>query len=281
MIVLMYHHVLPTETEHSVTPKQFKEQLILLKSKGYSFVNADHIESYVSIKNKKTIAITFDDGWLDNWAYAVPILEELKIPATIFLVTKWPQEGEKRTLEQITNLSSLTHHAAMQKIRNNEYDNVIMRWSEVQQLARNSLFSIQSHSHEHGDNWLNLNDIAAIKKDLKASKYALKKRLGINSKQLSWPRGKFSSKSYEIAKVEGYQFQYSTIMGINNSRNLQTRLIRRLNVSNVDANQLDRSIKYVSVPIFGSLLSIAHKLKAFVRLRSDLKLKHISIWLRL
>jgi peptidoglycan/xylan/chitin deacetylase (PgdA/CDA1 family) len=38
---------------------------------------------------KRCAAVTFDDGWKDNFDYAFPVLKELKIPATIFLVSSW------------------------------------------------------------------------------------------------------------------------------------------------------------------------------------------------
>ncbi len=38
---------------------------------------------------KRCAAVTFDDGWSDNFDYAYPVLKELKIPATIFLVNGW------------------------------------------------------------------------------------------------------------------------------------------------------------------------------------------------
>ena len=39
--------------------------------------------------NKFNISITFDDGYKDNLSYVLPILNELNVPATIYVITKF------------------------------------------------------------------------------------------------------------------------------------------------------------------------------------------------
>ena len=68
---------------------KFKEQLVFLK-KNYNLVSLDNLLSFE--KNKKaSISITFDDGYKDNLTNALPILNELKVPATIYVITKFFQ----------------------------------------------------------------------------------------------------------------------------------------------------------------------------------------------
>ena len=37
----------------------------------------------------RELAITFDDGYRDNFENAVPVLEQLSLPATFFVVSRW------------------------------------------------------------------------------------------------------------------------------------------------------------------------------------------------
>ncbi|MRT32352.1 hypothetical protein FGX01_00105, partial [Xylella fastidiosa subsp. multiplex] len=44
----------------------------------------------------KSIVITFDDGYLDNWVYAHPILQKYHMHAVVFIVTSWTGDGPAR-----------------------------------------------------------------------------------------------------------------------------------------------------------------------------------------
>jgi peptidoglycan/xylan/chitin deacetylase (PgdA/CDA1 family) len=91
--ILNYHRICSDEDlkkqndELSVSVSKFKEQLIFLK-KNYNFVSLD---DFLNLKKgeKSKITITFDDGYKDNLTHALPILNELNIPATIYIVTKF------------------------------------------------------------------------------------------------------------------------------------------------------------------------------------------------
>lgn len=84
--VLMYHlidnDVWSPYSGLFVTPSVFSEQIELLRSAGYSFIFAD--EPFKAAE--KQIALTFDDGYADNYTDLFPVLKEKNVPATIFLV---------------------------------------------------------------------------------------------------------------------------------------------------------------------------------------------------
>jgi peptidoglycan/xylan/chitin deacetylase (PgdA/CDA1 family) len=108
--VLLYHKIDRPTPDVKIrgaftTPARFERQLSYLKRKGYRFMTASAIaEHYLNEGEfpERTICLTFDDGWKDNYANAFPILKRLEIPATIFLVptcigensTKVTAEGE-------------------------------------------------------------------------------------------------------------------------------------------------------------------------------------------
>jgi len=86
VVVLLYHRVasLACDPEMlSVTPENFRAQMRYLKE-NFPLVR---FEDDWKAAPKPAIAVTFDDGYADNWLEALPILEEVGVPATIFITT--------------------------------------------------------------------------------------------------------------------------------------------------------------------------------------------------
>lgn len=93
--VLTYHSVTRDSSEISTDPEVFEEHLLFLRRIGYSFATVDEVVRWVKREGTlpmKTVAITFDDGYADNFTNAYPILLKHQVPATIFLVAE-PKEG--------------------------------------------------------------------------------------------------------------------------------------------------------------------------------------------
>ena len=92
-IVLCYHRVSPHQSGGksllSVTNTNFQKQLNILKR----FFNLVSLEKFVSDEKSNDLAITFDDGYSDNLAHALPILEKLNIESTFFVSTMYIQKN--------------------------------------------------------------------------------------------------------------------------------------------------------------------------------------------
>lgn len=111
LVILTYHRILPMDSKFRhqeqpgmiASPDTLQCHLSLFRSLGASFVD---LEDWLNRKSagaqlpKLAVAITFDDGWRDNYTYAFPILKAFEAPATIFLVSKyldthrvfWPEQ---------------------------------------------------------------------------------------------------------------------------------------------------------------------------------------------
>ncbi len=103
--VLMYHSVLPVNDRRRrwlqpgmiVSPEQFERQMRFLRSRFDPITLAelaDQLESGTAIDPGRFV-VTFDDGWLDNYEFALPVLTKLDIPATIFLSTDFIDSDKK------------------------------------------------------------------------------------------------------------------------------------------------------------------------------------------
>lgn len=91
--------------------------------------------------NKKVI-FTFDDGYLDNWVYAYPILKKYGLKGTIFVNPEFVQhENEIRpNLEDVWN----------NKLKKSDLSPLgFLNWTELKKMQESGVFDIQSHSMSH------------------------------------------------------------------------------------------------------------------------------------
>lgn len=79
--ILTYHSIGYRRYAMNVTPGEFADQMAWLAEQQSVIPLAD------AARGVPGVAITFDDGYADNLEHAVPVLQRLKLPATIFIVT--------------------------------------------------------------------------------------------------------------------------------------------------------------------------------------------------
>tara|TARA_X000000950_G_C13915800_1_gene660947 strand:- start:108 stop:1067 length:960 start_codon:yes stop_codon:yes gene_type:complete len=88
-IVLMYHGIIPSEkspfNNRFISVKQFENQIKFLK-KEFNIISLDDYFLNQNLEDKKVnVAITFDDGYKNNFKYAFPILKQYNVPAHFFV----------------------------------------------------------------------------------------------------------------------------------------------------------------------------------------------------
>ncbi|NWF55785.1 MAG: polysaccharide deacetylase family protein, partial [Syntrophaceae bacterium] len=100
--VFMYHHVNWHEEDLvTLSPSGFENHLRTLRERGYESLFLDELVPILRGEReafKPSVALTFDDGHLDNWVFAFPLLEKYGMKATIFVITSWMGEGKERGL---------------------------------------------------------------------------------------------------------------------------------------------------------------------------------------
>ncbi|MCX7661588.1 MAG: polysaccharide deacetylase family protein [Candidatus Omnitrophica bacterium] len=177
--VLMYHSVCSTPKENSrleTDLESFKKQMEFLK-RNYDIVRLEEIPLLIEKKKvlKNPIAITFDDGYKDNYLLVFPIIKKHNIPITIFLV--------------------------INKIGGSKQ----LNWQEIEEMQNSGLVSFGSHTFTHPD-LTSIEDIETLRKEIFGSKAVLEEKLNTKVEFFSYPKGIFNSKIKNLVKQAGYKF---------------------------------------------------------------------------
>lgn len=120
-----------------VTPDKFEEQMQYLSSNGFTPISLDTLYAIFTNQNRrpaKAIVLTFDDGYIDFYTTAFPILKRFNFHAVSFIPTgligggyymNWSQIKEIQSSGLITfedhtvthsNLASLSYSAALKQM---------------------------------------------------------------------------------------------------------------------------------------------------------------------
>ena len=88
--VLMYHHIAPHKPAGGMNtpPERFELHLKWLKSKGAKFCTLSELADKMDRKEEgRFVALTFDDGFIDNYQFAYPLIRKCGAKMTVFLAT--------------------------------------------------------------------------------------------------------------------------------------------------------------------------------------------------
>lgn len=158
--ILMFHRIradrgqirVPGAANIEYPPERFAALLDHLAENGYRFVSLDELAEILE-KPRKTpefIAVTFDDGYADNFTTAYPILKDRKIPFAIYVTSSFPDHDAViwwYILEDMLNRDDLIAF----EYRQRSYRFDTSRPEERQQFGRTVRSLMKSASKEELD----------------------------------------------------------------------------------------------------------------------------------
>lgn len=198
--VLAYHKIDEPTADVKIrgaytSPKNFAKQLTYLKKRGFSFYTAAELIDFYRENGafpKQAVALTFDDGWKDNFTFAFPILRELRIKATIYLV---PSCIGKTTAQVVADGEGEREH-----------------------LSKEDIIEMSKHGIEFGSHTLNhrlLHRISApeIEYEVTESKKDIENLLQKPCRTFAYPAGFFTPTARAAVERAGYSAAFSTVYG--------------------------------------------------------------------
>ncbi len=201
----MYHYISvpPPDADKyrldlSVTPAAFEAQMAYLAAQGYHPIRISDLTDYL-LEGKplppKPIALTFDDGYLDNYQYARPVLLKYNFTATFFIITQFVED--KRP--------------------------AYMNWDQVEQLAIDGM-EIGSHTLDHIS--LRGKSRAVQTTEIVGSKAMIEDRIGTPVKSFCYPSGDYDALTISILRSAGYLAATTEIQGVYQSEKSMYELRR-------------------------------------------------------
>jgi len=191
--ILLYHSIDDNDVFHSLSPKIFRKQMEYLKRNRYNVIKLEELERMITVGQeipKKTVALTFDDGFLSHYDNAFPVLKEYGFPATFFVCTGLL--GSEMNNSQ--NRPQLT-----------------LDWRRLKEMNESALIDIEPHGITHME--LDSLKMEEAEKEIKQSKRELEEKLNKKCFYYACPRGKYNEKIISILRNNGFKAAVSVKEG--------------------------------------------------------------------
>lgn len=219
--VLMYHRVGASgnewESRYAISPQDFSAHICALARAGHQAVGIDALVHWLQggpPLPDGAILVTFDDGFRGVREHALPVLERLGWPFTVFLVSDLI--GQQDVWTRAANPAGVTYP--------------LLDADEILEMQRRGV-SFHSHTRSHAS-LPTLND-AALADQLAGSRQALSSLLGHEVPYLAYPFGHADERVEAAARTAGYRAAFSTRSGFNR-RDVNPFQIRRIDVFGTD-----------------------------------------------
>jgi peptidoglycan/xylan/chitin deacetylase (PgdA/CDA1 family) len=250
--VLTYHHVNNLADDMvTVRADHFEAQMAFLQRRGYQTLFAHEVASCLrgaAPLPSRAVALTFDDGYRDNYRFAFPILKKFGLKATVFVVTSWMAEDRAAGNPGQT----VTHRQCQDLVEQGRAAEIALTWQEALEMEESGFIRIESHTHVHEKDLYR--DPATLQENLILSQKTLDHYLGRKSSVLCWPGGRYDQRSLEVARQAGFSAFCTTERGINIPGSDPER-IKRITARDAGPAWLRKTLLIFSRPLLGSWYS--------------------------
>jgi peptidoglycan/xylan/chitin deacetylase (PgdA/CDA1 family) len=204
--ILMYHYVSvpPAGADAyraglSVSPDDFRKQMDWLKANGYQTISLYHLIYALNIGwpplPEHPIVLTFDDGYVDNYQNAFPILKEDGFSGTFFVLTDVTDRAEPG----------------------------YMTWDMLKEMSQAGM-NIEVHGREHVE--MDNKDHDWLIYHLQGAAQTIQANLGYQPRFVAYPSGKYDQLTIDTARSIGYWGGLTTNFGVHQQKGMTFELER-------------------------------------------------------
>lgn len=182
-IIYMYHaftedpHLLAAQPDLYTSPWKLRCDIRDMRALGYEPISLEDYYHGKTQKGKKYFIITIDDGYLNNYTLAYPVLVEEKMPASIFTIVREMEnaQGSYFTAEQ------------------------------AREMEKSGYIKVYSHNIDH----INCTKLSSpeFNRELERAYDALRQALGPKELFFAYPYGAYNTSTYVNVRDNGFRLQ--------------------------------------------------------------------------
>jgi peptidoglycan/xylan/chitin deacetylase (PgdA/CDA1 family)/glycosyltransferase involved in cell wall biosynthesis len=194
--LLGYHRVTEADDVLAISPDQFRRQLETVLERGLKPIRLDRaLELLQEPISERYVSVTFDDGYRDNLENALPILEDLGVPATVFIVSG--------TVDGRSGFHWYGRRGSPPALT----------WEDVAHLLRSGLVDVQAHSRSHPA--LPRLDETAVWDEIAGSKRDIERHVEYELTSFCYPAGRYGPRELRLVEQSGFRAGVTTTPGVN------------------------------------------------------------------
>lgn len=199
--VLFYHRVADDQPNAWTIPCELFTQQMLWLKKNFDLVSLAHAQERIraGVNHRPAVAITFDDGYGDNCAHAIPLLIKERIPCTYFVSTSF-----------VLHNKPFPHDV---------FCGAPLRPNSIQELRAmaDAGVEIGAHTRSHADLG-KIHDARQLREEVVDAAHELEDATGAAIRYFAFPFGlhaNLNAEAFQLARRAGYQGACSAYGGYN------------------------------------------------------------------
>ena len=241
--ILTYHSIDNSGSVISTNCETFRRQMKFLSEEAFNVISLKDLTRALEANNllpPKTIVLTFDDGFQNFHAIALPILKEVGFTATVFLITDFCGKHN----DWSGNLAGLERSE-------------LMNWNEIKECSKYGI-EFGSHTQTHPD--LTKISIETAEQEITLSKSKIEEKLGIAVTDFAYPYGKYNQ---AIKNIIGGKFKTSCSTELGKYRSGDDLYsLKRLDTYYLSNERIFRSMMSANFDTYINFRQIMRKLKS-------------------
>ncbi len=199
---IFYYHSIGNLGPETLSADIFRDHLTLIKDAGFTPLTVSELTALDDNDCGKYVALTFDDGLLDNYEIAAPILQDYGYKATFFVIpgfdnlTRWVNP----TTSQWSDVTK---------------PGFTIPFPSMQQQHRRELVEMRMEIGSHSMTHPKLNKIpeSQLHSEIIDSKLMLEDQLGQSVTSFCYPKGRYNNTVLKYIKKAGYESAFTTMPG--------------------------------------------------------------------
>nr|VFK55199.1 MAG: Polysaccharide deacetylase [Candidatus Kentron sp. TUN]VFK57612.1 MAG: Polysaccharide deacetylase [Candidatus Kentron sp. TUN]VFK61506.1 MAG: Polysaccharide deacetylase [Candidatus Kentron sp. TUN] len=221
--ILMYHMVhehkaRTTFNKLRVTPNRFERQIGWLEEHGWYFAFISELTNPEKLPNK-TVCITFDDGYRDNFTHVHPLLKKHHARATLYLVAD--------RFDRDWSINKKAHHNSGELEREPKLTD-----SQIRAMLNSGHWQLGGHTMTHAN--LSRLDEEGKHAEIFHAKTLLERNFETSLRSFAYPFGIYDESDVMIVAEAGFETAVTTRSGISQDIPRECLELKRIKISGKD-----------------------------------------------